>query len=92
MIKQVSMTITGQVHGVGFRYATMEKARELLITGWVANTPEGTVHIVAQAEELILKELIDWCAVGPQNARVDNLDVQWQEPEGLFHDFEMRRY
>jgi acylphosphatase len=39
---------TGQVQGVGFRYATYRTARGYDVTGFVRNLPDGTVEMLAQ--------------------------------------------
>lgn len=45
---------TGRVQGVGFRYATLQAAREFEVSGWVANLPDGRVQVEAEgsAEEI----------------------------------------
>jgi acylphosphatase len=44
----------GHVQGVGFRYATLEVAREFDVAGFVRNLPDGRVHLEAEGspEEL----------------------------------------
>jgi len=37
------MTISGIVQGVGFRPFVFRLARELSLTGWIANASEGVV-------------------------------------------------
>lgn len=39
---------TGRVQGVGFRYSTLQVAKEFEITGFVKNLPDGRVHLEAQ--------------------------------------------
>jgi acylphosphatase len=67
--------VKGRVHGVGFRYSTQMKAKELALGGYVKNTFEG-VEIVAYGEELNVKKLIDWCKQEPSFSRVEGVDVQ----------------
>jgi acylphosphatase len=35
--------VRGVVQGVGFRHATVRRAHELAITGWVSNLADGSV-------------------------------------------------
>ena len=70
---QYEINITGRVQGVGFRYFTQKKANELHIKGWVKNTPDGRVEVVAQGDETDVNTFIDYLKMGPPMARVDNL-------------------
>ena len=70
---QYKIRITGRVKGVGFRYFVQKHAGELNITGWVKNTPGG-VLIMAQGDEEDIYTLLDYLRLGPQLARVDNIE------------------
>jgi len=87
MRKQIVLKIYGKVQGVFFRDSSQEKARELNLSGWVRNEPDGAVAIVAEGGEKELKELIEWCKNGPGHAKVDEVDVKWTEPTGRFDGF-----
>ncbi len=58
---RLHITVKGTVQGVGFRYYAQMKAVQHKITGWVKNTDEGTVEMVAVGEkedmELFLEDL-----------------------------------
>ncbi len=41
---------TGRVQGVGFRYATLQVAKEFEVTGEVKNLPDGRVQLCAEGE------------------------------------------
>ena len=43
----VQLTISGQVQGVGFRWGTLQLAKQLGITGFVRNQADGTVYVEA---------------------------------------------
>lgn len=88
MKKRVGLKIYGKVQGVFFRDSSQRKAKELNLSGWVRNEPDGTVQIVAEGEEKDLKELIEWCcAGGAEYARVDKVNIEWLEPSGQFNNF-----
>ena len=48
----------GRVQGVGFRYYSINKARQLGLTGWVKNLCDGSVEMEVQGEEPKIDELI----------------------------------
>jgi len=90
MEKQVILKIYGRVQGIFFRDSARKRARKLGLTGWVSNESDGTVKVIAQGKEEKLKELIKWCYNGPMMARVDKIDIDWQEATGQFEVFEIK--
>lgn len=90
MIKQVSLKIYGLVQMVLFRDSTRRKAKKLNLVGWVMNQEDGTVQVMAEGKEENLKQLIKWCYNGPMLAKVDKIDIVWQEPTGQFNKFEIK--
>ena len=88
--KQVILKIYGRVQGVFFRDSLRKKARQLGLTGWVSNESNGTVKVVAEGEEGKLEELIKWCYNGPVIARVEKINIKWQEAAGQFEGFEIK--
>lgn len=48
----------GRVQGVGFRYYSFYKARQLGLTGWVRNLYDGSVEMEVQGDEKRIDELI----------------------------------
>lgn len=89
-MKRVRLLISGLVQGVFFRHGTKEKAQSLNLTGWVRNTEEGGVEVVAEGAKENLEELIKWCREGPPGAQVKKVEVEWQEATGEFGSFEIR--
>ncbi len=45
-----SVTFSGRVQGVGFRFTTRSVARGFDVTGWVRNEPDGTVRCEVQGD------------------------------------------
>lgn len=83
----VHIIVIGLVQGVGFRYFTFKKARELGVTGYVKNLPDGTVEIEAEGERGQLEELIEALKVGPRSAVVNDLRVSWDTSDGKYNQF-----
>ncbi len=83
--------ISGRVQGVFFRAHTKEVAEKLGLTGWVRNLPDGRVEAVFEGEEEAVKEAIEWCKRGPPLAKVERVEVRYEEPTGEFKDFRIVR-
>jgi acylphosphatase len=75
--------ISGQVQGVFFRYRMAEEARSEGLAGWVRNLPDGRVEAVFEGPAEAVDRLVAWCRRGPQGARVADVRVQAEEPEGV---------
>ncbi|MEE8131501.1 MAG: acylphosphatase [Candidatus Paceibacterota bacterium] len=72
--------ISGLVQGVFLRYSAKQKAEKLGLVGYAKNLENGSVEIVvcpAQRDcgDTAIKEFINWCRIGPDLARVDNIKV-----------------
>lgn len=83
--------LEGRVQGVGFRFFTRQNARRLGLTGWVRNDPDGSVTVVAEGDREQLEELARSIREGPRTAVVEQVDLEWEEPENSFSDFTVRR-
>jgi acylphosphatase len=80
--------ISGDVQGVGFRFHTRIKARNLGLKGWVRNLGSGEVEAIFEGEEDKVKDIIDWCRRGPDSALVKEVKVDFEEYTGEFESFE----
>ena len=72
----IQLIIKGKVQGVFYRASAKEKAEDLGLTGWVKNTPEGYVEIMATGEMGVLERFITWCKKGPSRAIVTEVQLQ----------------
>jgi acylphosphatase len=82
--------VHGYVQGVFFRDNAQRTAGSMGLTGWVKNTVDGDVEIVAEGEEKDLKKLLAWCHKGPDIARVEKVDSKWEKPTGEFEHFSIK--
>ncbi|HEX6491367.1 MAG TPA: acylphosphatase [Gaiellaceae bacterium] len=80
----------GRVQGVGFRVETRARARSLGLEGWVSNEPDGSVEAVFEGAQDRVESLLEWCRRGPRGARVDDVEVAWEEPAGESGGFSLR--
>lgn len=90
MNKRLTATIHGRVQGVAFRHYTTQQARQLNLTGWVKNNPDGTVSVVAEGRESDLRQLERWLHKGPSAARVAQVEADWHEATAAFSQFTVR--
>lgn len=86
----VRAIVTGRVQGVWFRAHTRDKARELGVTGYARNLPDGSVEIVARGEETQIEALLDWARRGPPMAEVAGVEVTETGSESDYEAFEIR--
>jgi acylphosphatase len=86
---RVHLVVSGRVQGVNFRYSTLLQAESLGITGWVRNMPNGRVELLAEGDEVGVKQLVEWCPQGPRSARVDRVEVAIEAATGEFDDFQI---
>lgn len=70
------VSITGKVQGVGFRFATVRRAHELGVTGWVRNQNDGSVQALLQGTADQIDQMLSWLQYGPPPARVDDVQVE----------------
>jgi acylphosphatase len=71
------IVVKGGVQGVGFRYAAIDAAERLGVTGWVRNRRDGTVEALVQGDDEAVAAMIAWCRRGPPAAQV--IDVELSE-------------
>lgn len=89
-LKRAHLLVTGRVQGVGYRYSAVIRANQHGLVGWVRNTREGHVEIVAEGPKDELEAFIGWCRRGPSAAWVDDVRVDWLSPTGEFGGFNLR--
>jgi acylphosphatase len=63
--------VKGRVQGVGFRWFVQREAAEIGLRGWVRNTEDGHVEIVATGSSEDLAELKTALHKGSRGSRVD---------------------
>jgi len=81
--------VRGRVQGVGFRWFVQREASALELHGWVRNTEDGHVEVVARGDAAPLDLLRQALRRGPRGSRVDaviehELDPKEGESLGAF--------
>lgn len=75
--------VKGRVQGVGFRWFVQREAAEIGLRGWVRNTDDGHVEVVASGEPEDLAELKSALRKGSRGSRVDAvIEHELAESEG----------
>ena len=74
----IHLKVAGKVQGVGFRWFVCERAQELGLAGWVKNTSDGDVEMLASGDHSKLQALEAAARRGPAGARV--IDVHQLAP------------
>lgn len=89
--RRVHVRVSGLVQGVSYRASAQHVARELGLGGWVRNLPDGDVELEAQGAADVIERFLVWCRQGPEEARVEGLDVRDAPPQVPSTHFEVRR-
>lgn len=71
--------VSGRVQGVGFRFATQEQALQLGLTGWVRNSSDGSVEILAEGTARALTSFEEWLWQGPPMSWIEKVQVTVEE-------------
>ena len=82
--------ISGIVQGVFFRQSTQRQAQSLGVQGWVKNLPDGRVEAVFEGLESSVEILVEYCFHGPLAAKVEKVEVNYENYRGEFDDFQTR--
>jgi acylphosphatase len=90
LVEQRSWRVSGRVQGVGFRWFVLQCAKAAGVAGWVRNTPDGAVEVLATGDsdqlELIEKSLNK----GPLASRVDGVvDISKQHEQMPLKTFDI---
>jgi DNA ligase D-like protein (predicted 3'-phosphoesterase) len=78
----IRAVVRGEVQGVGFRDATVRRARELGALGWVRNGQDGTLPVHAEGPPPAVEGLLAFLHDGPPAARVQGVTVENVAVEG----------
>ena len=79
--------VSGRVQGVFFRDHTQRWASSLHLTGWVRNIRDGRVETLVEGDKEKIEDLVSKLREGPPLARVENVDIDWEDYKGKFKDF-----
>jgi acylphosphatase len=75
LVKRVRVVVSGRVQGVFYRATCAARARDAGLGGWVRNLPDGRVEAAFEGPDAAVDGLVAWCRLGPDLARVDDVEV-----------------
>ncbi|HEX7388257.1 MAG TPA: acylphosphatase [Castellaniella sp.] len=87
-VETLSVFISGKVHGVGFRAATVRQAHVLKLGGWVRNLPDGRVEALLQGDRNAIDRMLSWLLRGPPLARVSDVTHEEVTTDRRYERFE----
>jgi acylphosphatase len=73
--------VSGRVQGVGYRWTAATEAERLGVSGSIRNLEDGSVEAELAGEADAVEQFTEWMRVGPESARVDDLDIE-EMPDG----------
>jgi acylphosphatase len=79
--------VSGKVQGVYYRQNAKETAERNGLTGWVRNLQDGRVEAVFEGGKSSVDRMIEWCHKGPAGARVEQVEIKFENYTGEFRDF-----
>ena len=81
--RQVRVVYAGEVQGVGFRYTARGLADALGVVGGVENLNDGTVRLVAEGSEEVLKRLLLNIRLSRVGMYIADERIEWGDAVGL---------
>ena len=81
-MKRARVVVSGSVQGVFFRTRRVTGRARSALAGWVRNVRDGSVEAAFEGDDERVESMVEWCRRGPAGARVEEVEVEWAEPEG----------
>jgi acylphosphatase len=79
----IEARVRGRVQAVGYREFCRHAAQSAGVSGWARNEPDGSVLVHAEGSTEALERFSERLREGPRFARVDEVQIQPVQPEGL---------
>jgi acylphosphatase len=87
----VTISYSGHVQGVGFRYTVRQVAAGFEVAGTVSNLPDGRVELVAEGSEKELNVFRQAIRDAGLDHFIQDEHVGWSEAQGGLRGFEISR-
>jgi acylphosphatase len=80
---------TGRVQHVGFRYTALYLCRNLFLTGWVQNMPDGSVQVEIQGSTACLRKFLIQIKSQP-HIHIEKAEIREMETDPAERRFSVR--
>jgi acylphosphatase len=70
--------VSGRVQGVYYRGTTTQRARQMGISGYARNLPDGRVEVLVQGSQGAVEAFIQWLWIGSSASKVTAVEVRDQ--------------
>ncbi|MFE8701443.1 acylphosphatase [Cytobacillus sp. FJAT-54145] len=87
---QLHIMVSGKVQGVGYRYFAQMKAVQYGIKGWVRNSDDNSVEIVAVGEQEQVDQFVKVLREGNPFSKVTNVEISQLEESSSFQSFKIK--
>ena len=81
-LTRARILVSGRVQGVAYRAFAQRAALQQGLHGGVRNLSDGSVEVQAEGDKDSIEALLRSLRVGPPAAKVERLDVRWEQPVG----------
>jgi acylphosphatase len=88
-VLHATVYFSGHVQGVGFRYATLQVAKEFEVAGFVKNLPDGRVLVEAEGRPAVVDEFVG-AITERMHGHVRKCERTQQNRSPAFQGFEIR--
>ncbi len=88
-VLHATVYFSGHVQGVGFRYSTLQVAKEFEVAGYVQNQTDGRVLVEAEGRAGVVDEFIA-AVVERMHGHVRKIERTQQKRGLVFQGFQMR--
>jgi len=72
---RVQAYVSGLVQGVGFRWFVERSGKQMKLSGWVRNLPDGCVELEVEGPEFKVEAFLEEVGRGPISSRVDSVST-----------------
>jgi acylphosphatase len=86
-IARLTIVVSGDVQGVGFRDYVRTRGRRMGLVGTATNLAGGRVEIVAEGSRTVCEELLEMVRSGHTPGRTDAVSERWSPPRGGLSGF-----